>query len=434
MPQPNKIPKAFAASGDRNTIPESTGTLGLASWNEGFPAITSVPFAEGGLAPKRADFNGIFNALSAATVWNQQGGVYTYDNTTDYEVGNLAFSDGTIYQCITANGPSSSVKNPKNNVSFWLPVVTLYSQNLTWTVGSGGDFTTLAAALNAAKAWRPVGGTYTITLQIKSGTSVAGATVEDADLRHVRVTSADATVPLTSSIVFRGSQVPQFNLTFTRATAANFIAVNCQRSFGNLGELNVSGGAASAFYIVMHSDLLIKGNVSDVNGYAYEIGYGSNAMVDTATITNCTVGVRVYQAGRATVKDCTISNMTNHGILAMDASFVQARNNTITYCIENGIYSYNASSVLAGYNTIKNCGAGVYARWGGRIALSNDILADNTSAFLADAAGYINSQSNSHGYVSVARGSLIQLTYSDSDTTYNQAINTLTTAGLILSV
>lgn len=112
MPQPNKIPKAFAASGDRNIIPESTGTLGLASWNEGFPAITSVPFSEGGLAPKRADFNGVFNALSAATVWQQQGGLWAYDNTTDYEVGNVVFYNGGLYKCITANGPSSAVKSP----------------------------------------------------------------------------------------------------------------------------------------------------------------------------------------------------------------------------------------------------------------------------------------------------------------------------------
>ena len=115
MPQPKKIPKAFAASGDRNIIPESAGTLGFASWNEGFPAITSVPFAEGGIAPKRADFNGIFNALSAAALWYQQGGVYAYDNATDYEVGNVVFYSGDLYKCLSANGPSSAVKAPTDS-------------------------------------------------------------------------------------------------------------------------------------------------------------------------------------------------------------------------------------------------------------------------------------------------------------------------------
>ena len=78
MPQPNKIPLAFAASGDKNVIPESTETTGLASWRDGFPAITSAPFSEGGVAPKRADFNGIFYTLSLAMLWQQQGGFYAY--------------------------------------------------------------------------------------------------------------------------------------------------------------------------------------------------------------------------------------------------------------------------------------------------------------------------------------------------------------------
>ena len=123
MPQPNKIPKPFAASGDKNTIPESTETIGLASWNEGFPAITSTPFAEGGLAPKRTDFNGIFNALSLATLWQQQGGVYAYDNTTDYEVGNIVLYSGNLYKCLIANGPSSSVQAP-TDANAWGKIIT----------------------------------------------------------------------------------------------------------------------------------------------------------------------------------------------------------------------------------------------------------------------------------------------------------------------
>ena len=108
MPQPNKIPLAFAASGDKNVIPESTKTTGLASWREGFPAITSTPFSEGGIAPKRADFNGIFNALSQSVIWLQQGGVYAYDSNTDYEAGNVVLDAGGLYVANAANGPSSS--------------------------------------------------------------------------------------------------------------------------------------------------------------------------------------------------------------------------------------------------------------------------------------------------------------------------------------
>ena len=118
MPEPTKIPRPFADSGDKNSIPDSSGSIGFASWQEGFPAITSEPFASGGVAPKRADFNGVFNALSAAIFWNQQGGVYAYDNTTDYDVGNVVAYNGDLYQCLVANGPSSSVKAP-SDTSIW---------------------------------------------------------------------------------------------------------------------------------------------------------------------------------------------------------------------------------------------------------------------------------------------------------------------------
>lgn len=156
MPQPNKIPKAFAASGDRNIIPESTGTLGLASWNEGFPAITSVPFAEGGLAPKRADFNGIFNALSAAALWYQQGGVFVYDNAMNYEIGNLVIYSGEIYVCKTANGPASTLHSPANDTAetYWGRI---YPQN--------GTFDRMFFSQSSGSYTAPRTGVYRITLK-----------------------------------------------------------------------------------------------------------------------------------------------------------------------------------------------------------------------------------------------------------------------------
>ena len=123
MPEPTKIPRPFADSGDKNSIPDSSGGLGFASWQEGFPAITGTPFAQGGVAPKRADFNGIFNALSAATVWQQQGGFYAYDATTDYEVGNVVEYSGDLYKCLAANGPSSAVKAP-TDTTVWDAIAT----------------------------------------------------------------------------------------------------------------------------------------------------------------------------------------------------------------------------------------------------------------------------------------------------------------------
>jgi len=160
MPQPTKIPRAFASSGDKNTIPDSTGSIGLASWSEGFPAITSTPFAQGGVAPKRADFNGIFNALSTVTLWYQQGGVFVYDNATNYEIGNLVIYSGEIYVCKTANGPASALHSPANDTAetYWGRI---YPQN--------GTFDRIFFSQSSGSYTAPRTGAYRITLKSGGG-------------------------------------------------------------------------------------------------------------------------------------------------------------------------------------------------------------------------------------------------------------------------
>ena len=171
MPEPTKIPRPFAASGDKNSIPDSSGGLGFASWREGFPAITSAPFSEGGIAPKRADFNGIFNALSQSVMWLQQGGVYAYDADTDYEAGNVVLDAGGLYVANAANGPSSSVVQPSSDTAgaTWKLVrLDLATQSAAGYM-SAADKTkldTLAELIQAAKTdvlqrVFPVGSIYT---------------------------------------------------------------------------------------------------------------------------------------------------------------------------------------------------------------------------------------------------------------------------------
>ncbi len=176
MPQPNKIPLAFASSGDKNAIPESTETTGLASWRDGFPAITSAPFSEGGIAPKRADFNGIFNALSLATLWQQQGGFYAYDATTDYEVGNIVEYSGDLYKCITANGPSSAVKAP-TDTSAWQKIMSaadVAANYLAKSTITTGTWTPVIRGVTTAGTY--TGSTYGTYYKIGNLVYVVGGT------------------------------------------------------------------------------------------------------------------------------------------------------------------------------------------------------------------------------------------------------------------
>lgn len=107
--QPAILSGAFAAEGDKNTIPANNdGLSGLASIAKGFPPITQQPLAQGGLPPQRQDFNGIFNLFSQFLLYAQNGGVYAYNNTLDYQPPCIISYDGEFYSCVAENGSSTS--------------------------------------------------------------------------------------------------------------------------------------------------------------------------------------------------------------------------------------------------------------------------------------------------------------------------------------
>lgn len=123
--QPAILSGAFAAEGDKNTIPANNdGLSGLASIAKGFPPITQVPLAQGGQPPQRQDFNGIFNLFSQFLLYAQNGGVYAYNNTLDYQPPAIIASDNVFYQCVAENGPSTSAGvQPVTNTTYWAKLV-----------------------------------------------------------------------------------------------------------------------------------------------------------------------------------------------------------------------------------------------------------------------------------------------------------------------
>lgn len=123
--QPAILPGAFAAEGDKNTIPANNdGLSGLASIAKGFPQITQVPLAQGGQPPQRQDFNGIFNLFSQFLLFAQNGGVYAYNNTLDYQPPAIIASDNVFYQCVAENGPSTSAGvQPVTNTDYWQRII-----------------------------------------------------------------------------------------------------------------------------------------------------------------------------------------------------------------------------------------------------------------------------------------------------------------------
>lgn len=123
---PAKIQLPFASSGTKNTIPVPSQqgiTPGAASFTDGFPPLTFTPLSAGGVPPAGADFNGIFNALSAIQQWQSAGGFFKYDATFSTAIGGypqgavLLNSSGTgLWICTTENNTT----NPDAAGAGWL--------------------------------------------------------------------------------------------------------------------------------------------------------------------------------------------------------------------------------------------------------------------------------------------------------------------------
>ena len=156
MPEPSKIPAAWAWDGDINTIPATDPGNGLASWELGYPIETQTPITAGGTPPRRQDMNGALNAITTAQLWYQQGGLWQYDALVDYEVGNHVLQNGSLYYCIAANGPSGTVKSPSADTSetYWKPII--YSNGKH----PDPDHLLAPAVLQVLQAVYPVGSIY----------------------------------------------------------------------------------------------------------------------------------------------------------------------------------------------------------------------------------------------------------------------------------
>ena len=154
--QPAILSGAFAAEGDKNTIPANNdGLSGLASIAKGFPPITQVPLAQGGLPPQRQDFNGIFNLFSQFLLYAQNGGVYAYNNTLDYQPPCLVADPDSniIYQCLQQNGPNTSAGvQALTQTAYWKQYVPNYASQSDAEAGTDNTKIMTPLRVNQAKA------------------------------------------------------------------------------------------------------------------------------------------------------------------------------------------------------------------------------------------------------------------------------------------
>lgn len=133
----------------------------------------------------------------------------------------------------------------------------------TVTVGAAGDYLTLDEALVALSKVVPAykDGGFTATIQILTGTTVAGFNVDGLDLGWITLTSQSGPVTFTSDITIdNGSFAPLFNLDIVDATVT--VDNGSTAIFAAGTSITLSGGVPGTPLLVTNgAKCLVKGNL-----------------------------------------------------------------------------------------------------------------------------------------------------------------------------
>lgn len=253
--QPAILSGAFAAEGDKNTIPANNdGLSGLASIAKGFPPITQQPLAQGGLPPQRQDFNGIFNLFSQFLLYAQNGGVYAYNNTLDYQPPAIISHEGVFYSCIAENGPSTSAGvQPVTNTTYWaklVPDIAIMKGASASAAGASGLVP--APAQNQQKNFLTGAGVW----QAIATTEQAQAGTDDtAPMTALKVaqaiTAQVSTVPTGTILPFAGSTIPSG---FLACNGAAVSRTTYSALFSAIGTAYGSGNGSTTFNVPQVED------------------------------------------------------------------------------------------------------------------------------------------------------------------------------------
>lgn len=128
---PKKQPVPFAVNGQReNLLPSTPAGDNTASYSDGFPPVTMILKAAGGLPPKGQDMNQVLFELSALGRWTSSGAINTFDQSFSTSIGG--YPKGAMLIGDDAETPFLSTidannNNPNSSQTGWLSLAKIIS-------------------------------------------------------------------------------------------------------------------------------------------------------------------------------------------------------------------------------------------------------------------------------------------------------------------
>ena len=121
--EPSKWATNLGKDADVVTIPDTAGDTDP-DIEKIFPAVFSIPLANGGKAVPRKVLNALFKLVGDWSFYYQNGGIASYSSDLDYVVGRVVlYTDGNLYKCIQAN--SSTAPKAPTDSAYWSKIALL---------------------------------------------------------------------------------------------------------------------------------------------------------------------------------------------------------------------------------------------------------------------------------------------------------------------
>lgn len=123
------IPRIWASGGQtQSPIPEQSTGTNRASYQDGFPSVTSTPIADGGIPPNRLDFNGMGTIFTAYAYAMQQGQYTTFDSSVSSKIGGyplgavLWYVDNGVPKYLVQSLVANNTTSDLTDTTKWQPL------------------------------------------------------------------------------------------------------------------------------------------------------------------------------------------------------------------------------------------------------------------------------------------------------------------------
>ena len=307
--------------------------------------------------PTKQDFNGLAFTLGQLIAYLHQRGVPEWNAAQEYYEGSVVTTLAGIYR-LKSGGDGSSDPDTDGGVNWELAPTqaivdakadkattytetevdgllddksSLQAAGITVTVGTGGDYPTINAALEYLSKLQPVYASagITATINLLTGFTMAEQVlVRGLDMGWVTITGADAETTITNTALT------------TNLTAADY-GLDSSPAFG------VSKGG-----VLPRIDQLFRFNVANVGGNKHGImavGAGSSADVLAGAGVNDagTYGIYAYRCSTINADGADASGAGFNGILASRGSTINADGADASGAVAIGIYASGGSTINA---------------------------------------------------------------------------------------